>query len=347
MIVRWRWVLAVAILIGMSITGWLAWLLFAPTGTIGVTTLRVYRGDSFAQVADELQRLGLVRSRWWLERLAAWHGLPRRLQAGIYRIPTPISLWRLVHWLSATRPELIRLTVWEGMMAKEIAERVERLGLGDAEWFMDIVRHPEGKVALPFEWRGDLEGVLFPATYWLPPLREGDEVYIVQQMVNAFAERFLRPYRDEIERSPFSLRELVTIASLVQWEVKMDEERPIVAGVILNRLQRGMRLEIDATVLYALGKRKRRVLYRDLLVDSPYNTYRHAGLPPGPICSPGLPSLLAALRPAKVPYLFYVARGDGYHTFSRTYEEHLQAVAAYRRWREQNRKEKGRRMGGE
>jgi UPF0755 protein len=152
-------------------------------------------------------------------------------------------------------------------------------------------------------------------------------------MVNAFTERFWKPYRDEIEKSPFTLRQLVTIASMVQWEVKMDEERPIVAGVIVNRLKRGMKLEIDATVLYALGQRKRRVLYRDLKVDSPYNTYRYAGLPPGPICSPGLPSLLAALRPAKVPYLYYVARGDGYHIFSATYEEHLKAVQAYRRWR--------------
>jgi len=325
-----------AIAVSLIVMGWVVGLLTIPSGPPGVTTLTVHQGDSFAQVADELQRLGLVRSRWWLERLAEWHGLPRRLRAGIYQIPTPISLWRLVRWLSAARPELIRLTVWEGMMAVEIAERVERLGLGDAERFMDIVRRPEGKVVLPFEWHGDLEGILFPATYWLPPLRKGDEAYIVQQMVNAFAERFWRPYRDEIERRPFSLRELVTIASLVQWEVKMDEERPIVAGVIINRLQRGMRLEIDATVLYALGKRKQRVLYRDLLVNSPYNTYRHAGLPPGPICSPGLPSLLAALRPANVPYLFYVARGDGYHTFSRTYEEHLRAVAAYRRWRAQN-----------
>jgi UPF0755 protein len=312
---------------------WIGWLVFAPAGAQGIFVLVVYRGDTFDQVRAELERQGLIRSRFWFERLARWKGLPEKLKAGIYHIPTPISLWRLTKWLAESKPELIRLTIWEGMMAREIAERVEQLGLGEAENFMEIVQNPQGKVKLPFDWQGDLEGLLFPATYYVPPLRPGNEAYLAQLMVNAFVERFWKPYRDEIEKSPFTLRQLVTIASMVQWEVKMDEERPIVAGVIVNRLKRGMKLEIDATVLYALGQRKRRVLYRDLKVDSPYNTYRYAGLPPGPICSPGLPSLLAALRPAKVPYLYYVARGDGYHIFSATYEEHLKAVQAYRRWR--------------
>jgi UPF0755 protein len=312
---------------------WGGWLVFSPTGAQGTFVLIVYRGDTFDQVKSELEKQGLIRSRFWFERLARWRGLPGKLRAGIYRIPTPISLWRLTKWLAEAKPELVRLTVWEGMMAREIAERVEQLGLGEAEKFMEIVKNPQGIIKLPFDWQGDLEGLLFPATYYVPPLRPDNEAYLVQLMVDAFVERFWKPYRDEIEKSPFTLRQLVTIASMVQWEVKMDEERPIVAGVIVNRLKRGMKLEIDATVLYALGQRKRRVLYRDLKVDSPYNTYRYSGLPPGPICSPGLPSLLAALRPAKVPYLYYVARGDGYHTFSTTYEEHLKAVQAYRRWR--------------
>lgn len=309
---------------------WLSWLSFAPTGQSGEMRLVVCLGDNFSQVTKELERSGLLRSRRLFEQLANWRRLPSNLQAGIYRIKTPISLWRLTRLLSEKKPELIRLTVWEGMMAKEIAERVEQLGLGNAEKFMGIARNPEGRVRIPFPWQGDLEGVLFPATYLLPPLRQGNEAFIAQQMVNAFTERFWQPYRSEIEKSKFTLRELVTLASMVQWEVKVDDERPIVAGVILNRLKQGMKLEVDATALYALGQRKKRVLYRDLQVDSPYNTYRHDGLPPGPICSPGLPSLLAALRPADVPYLFYVAKGDGRHTFSSTYEEHLKAVATYR-----------------
>lgn len=308
-------------------------LLFTPVGTPGTSIVIVYRGDTFDRVKIELKKQGLIRSDFWLEQLARWRKLPQRLKAGIYRISTPISLWHLIRWFERTRPELVRLTIWEGMMAKEIGQLVESLGLGDAERFMEIVLNPRGKIELPFEWRGSLEGLLFPATYYVPPLRPGDEAYLVQLMVDTFIERFWKPYRAEIEKSPFSLRELVIIASMVQWEVKMDEERPIVAGVIINRLKHGMKLEIDATVLYALGERKRRVLYRDLKVNSPYNTYRYKGLPPGAICSPGLPSLLAALRPAKVPYLYYVAREDGYHTFSETYKEHLEAVQTYRQWK--------------
>ncbi|MCS7187233.1 MAG: endolytic transglycosylase MltG [Armatimonadetes bacterium] len=322
----------------VALGSWLCWLLFAPVGARGTVTLFVYRGDNFSRVRDEIERLGLIRSRFWFERLARWRKIPQRLKAGIYRIATPISLWDLTKLLAEEKPELIRLTVWEGMMAKEIAERVEKLGLGNAERFMEIVKNPKDRVELPFEWKGDLEGLLFPATYYVPPLRSNEEAFLIQLMVNAFVEKFWKPYRKEIEQSPFPLRDLVTIASMVQWEVKMDEERPIVAGVIINRLKKGMKLEIDATVLYALGKRKNRVLYRDLRVDSPYNTYRYKGLPPGPICSPGLESLLAALRPEDVPYLYYVARGDGYHIFSSTYDEHLKAVEAYRRWRIQQRR---------
>jgi UPF0755 protein len=169
----------------------------------GIFVLVVYRGDTFDQVRAELERQGLIRSRFWFERLARWKGLPEKLKAGIYRIPTPISLWRLTKWLAEAKPELIRLTIWEGMMAREIAERVEQLGLGEAENFMEIVQNPQGKVKLPFDWQGDLEGLLFPATYYVPPLRPGNEAYLVQLMVNAFVERFWKPYRGEIEKSPF------------------------------------------------------------------------------------------------------------------------------------------------
>jgi UPF0755 protein len=125
-----------------------------------------------------------------------------------------------------------------------------------------------------------------------------------------------------------SLHQAVTLASLVEEEARVDSERALIAGVLKNRLARGMRLQCDATVQYALGKHRARLSYKDVTVDSPYNTYKYAGLPPGPICNPGLPSLRAALKPAPSVYLFYVARADGRHIFSRTYEEHLAAKRA-------------------
>ena len=127
-----------------------------------------------------------------------------------------------------------------------------------------------------------------------------------------------------------TIYEVMTLASLVEREAAVDDERPVIAGVLYNRLRTGMRLQCDATVQYALGKHKSRLLYSDLKVKSPYNTYLHAGLPPGPICSPSTASMIAALRPAKHDYLFYVARGGGRHQFTRTYEEHLKAIEAIR-----------------
>jgi UPF0755 protein len=145
-------------------------------------------------------------------------------------------------------------------------------------------------------------------------------------MLDEFTRRFYEPHKEEIARSQHSLHEMVTIASLIERETHVSEERARIAGVIENRLRRGMRLQIDATVLYALEKHKSRVLFRDLQVDSPYNTYRHAGLPPGPIASPGLPCLLAALHPEQHDYLFYVVGPEGSHVFSRTEAEHRRAV---------------------
>jgi UPF0755 protein len=135
---------------------------------------------------------------------------------------------------------------------------------------------------------------------------------------------------DDLRRSKRSLADIVTIASLIEREARIGKDRPLISGVIHNRLRKGMRLQVDATVLYALGEHKGRVTYEDLKVDSPFNTYRHKGLPPHPICNPGEASIRAALRPAKTEYLFYVARPDGSHVFTRTYAEHQQAIRAIR-----------------
>ncbi|MER3558781.1 MAG: endolytic transglycosylase MltG, partial [Armatimonadota bacterium] len=152
----------------------------------------------------------------------------------------------------------------------------------------------------------------------------------VLAMLRATYQAVYWPYRQAMDQQGLTLHELLTIASLVEKEVYKDEERPLVASVIFNRLKRKMPLQIDATVLYGMGIWKSRVLYKDLEHHSPYNTYRVNGLPPGPICSPSIASVRAVLNPAQTEYLFYVARGDGGHQFSRTYEEHLQAIKAIR-----------------
>ena len=149
-------------------------------------------------------------------------------------------------------------------------------------------------------------------------------------MLGGFDMRFYSPNRQGIRSSRYSLHELVTIASLIEREARVDGDRRLISSVIHNRLERGMRLQIDATVRYALPGHKPRLRNSDLKVKSPYNTYLHSGLPPGPICNPGLACLEAALNPATTDYLFYVARGDGSHVFTRTYAEHLQAIRSIR-----------------
>jgi UPF0755 protein len=153
---------------------------------------------------------------------------------------------------------------------------------------------------------------------------------MVRRMVRELQERFHAPNREAIEQRGLSLHEIVTLASLIEREAKLDGERELIAGVIQNRLDSNMKLQIDATVQYALPEHKPRLLYEDLKIDSPYNTYRHHGLPPGPIASPGLPSLMAALHPARTDAFFYVARPDGSHVFSPTYDDHLQAIERIR-----------------
>lgn len=149
-------------------------------------------------------------------------------------------------------------------------------------------------------------------------------------MLTNFSARFARPNQAAIASSGHTLHELVTTASLIECEAKAPQDRPRIGGVIENRLRKKMRLEIDATVLYALGHHKDRVLFKDLTVDSPYNTYRHRGLPPGPIASPGLPSLEAALHPEQNDFFYYVARPDGTHIFTRTIQQHHAAIQQVR-----------------
>lgn len=168
-----------------------------------------------------------------------------------------------------------------------------------------------------------LEGYLFPDTYYFTYGQSEEE--IIRQMVSRFVDVVYPAVEGKIGRWGLGLHEIVTLASIVEREVMADSERPLVASVYLNRLKINMPLQADPTVRYVMTEDRSRVLYRDLEIDSPYNTYRNNGLPPGPIASPGLASIMAVLEPAETDYLFFVAKGDGTHQFSRTFSEHVRA----------------------
>lgn len=219
--------------------------------------------------------------------------------------------------------EGVSVTIPEGFTLQQIADRLDEKGIVDRKTFLAAARSPAviSSLGADFDLPHDtLEGYLFPDTYRFQPRTPAAQ--ILQEMVLNFSARFARPYQQEVARSEYSLHQIVTLASLIEREAKVPEDRARIAGVLENRLKRNMRLEVDATVLYALGYHKPRVLYRDLEVRSPYNTYRHKGLPPGPIANPGLLCLIAALHPEPNDDLYYVAQPNGKHLFSRTLAEY-------------------------
>ncbi|MCS7253874.1 MAG: endolytic transglycosylase MltG [Armatimonadota bacterium] len=307
--------------------------LFKPINIGRGKSIRVHLGATVEDVINEMASIKMHRPVWLLKICIHALGINRRLKAGWYDLKERSSRFGVLMALREGNPRLAYVLIPPGLMAHEIAARLEGLGLVDAKRFVNLVENPQNELRRPWLPEGKpLEGFLFPETYCFPPLHPGkDEAYAIEVMLKEFERQFIKPHESELEALGNSLYEVVTIASMVELEAKVDEERPIIAGVLLNRLRLKMPLQCDATIFYALKQRKRRITYSDLRINSPYNTYKHKGLPPTPICNPGLKSLRAALKPANVDFLYYVARGDGRHNFSRTYQEHLEAVKQWRR----------------
>jgi len=293
-------------------------------------TVVIRRGATAPEIGRALAAAGIVRAASHFVVAARVRGATRRLREGEYRLSPAMPLLEIVDRLARGEVVLHTVTIPEGFTAEQIVTALAARGLGEAAALREIVRR--GARRYPYAWLrdvpdGSLEGYLFPDTYQLPRLLPEQEV--IAQLLRRFDEVVVPVWRRSGSGRP--LHEIVTIASMVEREARVPAERPLIAGVLYNRLARGWPLEVDATVLYALGRHKAVVTYADLQVESPYNTYRHAGLPPGPIASPGLGAITAALAPARTDYLFYVARPDGSHAFSRTLAEHLAAVRRYRR----------------
>lgn len=251
------------------------------------------------------------------------------MKAGTYRLSPDMSAAQIIERLArgGSDREDIAVTIPEGFTIRQIADAVESHKIVmDGAALQKIATGPTDAFSAPFPLpKKSLEGYLFPETYRFLP--NSAPTKVVQSILDTFDKEFYSRHAGDIRKSGRSLHEIVTIASLVEREAIGPEDRARIAGVIENRLKRKMRLEIDATLDYAKGRHLTRVLYKDLKDESPYNTYRHAGLPPGPIASPGLASLEAALRPEKHQYLYYVAMPGGPHVFARTMAEHLRNVA--------------------
>lgn len=284
----------------------------------------VYPGESVRSVAKNLKREGLIRSELFFTSLVRMHRATGKLKAGEYSLDTSWRTTMIIDTLLKGIVKTCRFTVPEGLTMKQIAELLDSEGIVKAEDFLKACSDQEilKKYKIPFS---NAEGFLFPETYTVA--KGVSAAQIAGIMIEKFYEELdavsFKGYTED------ELKKAVIIASLVEREAKIDDERPIIAAVFYNRLKKNKRLESCATVQYILGKTKETLLYSDLKVNSPYNTYLHSGLPPGPIANPGRKSIEAAVRPADVDYLFFVSKGDGRHHFSKTYTEHLKAIEKY------------------
>lgn len=290
----------------------------------------VQSGVTGRQVAADLEEKGLVVNALAFRLLLSYAEKRQgaSLQAGYFQIDPKEDSKGVLSQLLHGEPLTRKATIPEGYVKRQVAESLEQQGVVPAQDFGDALQSAK----LGWEFPSDLEGYLFPSTYEFPYECTGPEA--VRQMTGQFravVEPLMQKYG---KTAPLDLRDTVILASLIEREAQVPAERPIIAGVYVNRIKKGMKLECDATVQFALGKQKAVLLYSDLEISSPYNTYRYPGLPPGPICSPGAASLEAAFHPKQSEYLFYVrndVKNDGSHVFGRDFSEHQANIAKYQR----------------
>jgi UPF0755 protein len=290
-------------------------------------------GATFAAVTDSLTAHGVVSNRRWFKLLARIRGVERSVHAGVYEFPAGTPSWTVLSMLAHGKKAALRFTVPEGLTILDVAElAATRLGI-PADSFVTAARDGKAVTALLGLPVTSFEGFLRPETYILPADINAAE--LIRLMAEGFKSEWKPGWDARLDSLKMSRLALVTLASIVEGEARADDEREIIAGVYRNRLRIGMALQADPTVQYAIslkrGRRKPRLFQKDYQIKSPYNTYLHPGLPPGPVNSPGRRSLEAALYPADVHYLYFVAGPDGRHVFSRTYGEHLRAIRQLRK----------------
>jgi len=291
--------------------------------------VEIPHGASGRTITRLLAEKGVVRSSMAFEALCRWRAR-RKLVAGEYFFDRPATAFEVFRKIAEGRVYVKDLTVPEGYTMFDIAGLVAQEGFTTRAAFLKAARDTSLIQDLA-PAAGSLEGFLFPATYQFSRHTSAPE--IAGAMVARFRGAWSSLPEEARQRDERPVDAVVTLASLVEKETAVAAERPVIAGVFANRLRRGLPLQCDPTVIYALeltDKYSGRLDSGDLQFDSPYNTYRHRGLPPGPIANPGLASLRAALEPQQVGYFYFVASGDGGHTFSRTLKEHYQNVAHYR-----------------
>ena len=293
----------------------------------GNRMIRVKEGMSTADVAQLLHEKKLVKNPKAFRLAARFDGLAEKLQAGMYQLKGGMSNKEIIDTMVKGRIQYVKFVVPEGYSVKKIAEKLQAEELGRAERFLaaakDYAPYPYMQAEREVNYKAD--GFAFPATYDFT--YGASEKQILQTMVDTFDKMMEKEgIKQEAAQRKLKLHDVVTMASMVELEAVFNEEQPRIAGVFLKRLDLGMPIQSDTTIQYLLGKQKAIVLYKDLEIDNPYNTYKYPGLPPGPIGSPGIAAIKAVLHPEQTDYLYFVAERDGHHRFSKSFTDHLRAI---------------------
>lgn len=298
------------------------------SGHVKAVIVKIPNGSTTARVAHILRKKGLIQSEFVFRQYGKFSGYAPKLKAGEYNISPALSLKEIMELISKGSVVSYTFTIPEGYNLKQITEVLKEAGYVNSQQFLNLALHG-GDFNIPLLKNTPvnqvgLEGYLFPETYKVT--KDMKEEQIIKMMLNVFVKKIGNDYVQKAAAQGLTLHQAVTLASIVEREASKDSERPKVAAVFLNRLKIGMKLQSDITVQFAIGKPKERIYYKDLLIDSPYNTYKIDGLPPGPIASPSMASLQSVIQPANVDYLYFVVSKNNNYYYSKTLNEHNAAI---------------------
>lgn len=327
-----RWVIVILLVGGMGFLSWWSWATKPYSLTGNNEKITIAQGTTAAQLAEELQQRHLIRSAWVFRYLARALQSDFKLYVGDYQLaptmPPSEMIKRLIN--GAVTSDISRVTIPEGYTTEQIIELLVQRGIGSKEEFTKVVS--EDGFPYPFLKNAPkgihrLEGYLFPNTYDIFVKRTPHEV--IDLLLQQFEKELTPEVQKRLDVIKLSVPQWVTLSSMVEKEAVKEADRPLIASVVMNRLKINKPLQIDATIQFLLDTPKPKLYNKDLQIPSPYNTYLHTGLPPGPIANPGHASLQAALYPAQTDFLYYVAKKDGFHAFAKTYAEHLKNIKLY------------------
>ncbi len=310
-------------------------LLFSPLTLENSVQLQVQPGTGLNKVALDLQEKGVIRSSLGIKLLARWNQQSDRIQAGHYQFSGSATPEEILARLVAGDVEKVSLTIPEGFTLQQIVDRIEEKGFGRRDRLLQLAYNADFIHSLKID-AASLEGYLFPETYLFAP--GVGEKALLKMMVGQLRSHISEELKKNAKDLGLGFHQWVTLASIIEKETGIVEEMPLISSVFHNRLKRRIPLQTDPTVIYGIKNFDGNLTRKHLKTPSLYNTYLNRGLPPGPIASPGLAALHAAVNPAQTKYLYFVATGDGGHRFSKTLKEHNAAVREYLAQRRRNRK---------